>query len=168
MNRFRGIGVISIHQNVKVRLRFTDHRYYHIPLQLFFSSITVVFSLGILRTFERCSCQRHKSLHPAVLSWNHQWPCWSWIPRCNRKSEWQLIVFLEGCLAVFKTIYEFLSYQQQNMLRWIQHQGVIVTPLRFSWPSSFMTFKSLELIVPNNFWKCTSVSWFLTGNQRKS
>ena len=39
------------------------------------------------------------------------------------------------CSAVVvlsKALYEFLSYQQQNMLRWIQHQGVIVTPLRFS------------------------------------
>ena len=60
------------------------------------------------------------------------------------------------CSAVVvlsKALYEFLSYQQQNMLRWIQHQGVIGTPLRLSRSFSLMTFKSLDLIVPNNLLK---------------
>ena len=35
-------------------------------------------------------------------------------------------------LAEFKTIYKFLSYQQHNILRLIQHQGVIRPPPSFS------------------------------------
>jgi len=55
----------------------------------------------------------------------------------SRKKFWfgayNLLTSVSSAVVVLsKALYEFLSYQQQNMLRWIQHQGVIVTPLRFS------------------------------------